>query len=138
MEEIYLSKIDNWLRLLMISSALVCVAAFVITLMAGEKRVALITAPVVLLGAGLPLWLMYSTQYVLGDTTLRVRSGPFHWEIPVREIEQVTPTRNPLSSPALSLDRLRIDYSRGRSLMISPLRKSEFLDDLQARRARQS
>ena len=31
---------------------------------------------------------------------------------PVAEITRITPTRNPLSSPALSLDRLRNEYGR--------------------------
>jgi hypothetical protein len=135
MAEVYPSKIDNWLKLTLIGSALVCAVAFIATLLAGDHRVTLITLSALLLGAGLPLWLM-NTRYVLSDTTLLVRSGPFRWVIPLRDIEQITATSNPLSSPALSLDRLRIDYSRGRSVMISPLRKTEFLDDLQARRSR--
>jgi len=136
MAEVYPSKIDKWLKLTLSASALVCAFAFIATLLAGDQRVTLIILPAVLLGAGLPLWLMKSTRYILSDTTLLVRSGPFRWVIPVGDIEQITPTSNPLSSPALSLDRLRIDYGRGRSVMISPLRKSEFLDDLQARRSR--
>ncbi len=42
-----------------------------------------------------------------------------------------------LCSPALSLDRLRIEYDRGRSLMISPLEQAKFLRDFSARYARQ-
>jgi hypothetical protein len=46
----------------------------------------------------------------------------------------VVPTRNPLSSPALSLDRLRIEYGQGRAIMISPADKGPFLRALEERR----
>lgn len=75
-------------------------------------------------------WLMRSTYYVVGDTDLVIRSGPFHWTVPWEGIESITPTHNPLSSPALSLDRLWISYRRGgkkRAVMISPLDKEGFL-----------
>jgi hypothetical protein len=45
----------------------------------------------------------------------------------------VLATRSPLSSPALSLDRIRIDYGKGKSVMISPLNKADFLLELQSR-----
>ena len=48
----------------------------------------------------------------------------------------IRPTRNPLSSPALSLDRLRIDYGSGRSIMVSPEDKDKFIGDIEdARRS---
>lgn len=55
--------------------------------------------------------------------------------VPLREIRLVRSTRNPLSSPALSLDRLRIEYGR-RAIMISPDDKARFLEELQKRMPR--
>jgi hypothetical protein len=43
--------------------------------------------------------------------------------------------RGALSSPALSLDRLRVEYGRSQWLMISPADKERFLRELNARRA---
>ena len=37
---------------------------------------------------------------------------------------------NWLSGPALSLDRLRIDYGRGRSLLVSPKERERFVSEL--------
>jgi hypothetical protein len=88
----------------------------------------------VLLGVLLPAWLLLGTDYVLDQEHLKIRCGPFRWSIPVREIRHVEPTRNPLSSPALSLDRLRIEYGNGKSLMISPRDTEQFLADLDALR----
>jgi hypothetical protein len=46
----------------------------------------------------------------------------------------VDSTRNPLSSPAMSLDRLRIEYGQGKAIMISPEPRAEFLRQLEHRR----
>ena len=48
-----------------------------------------------------------STCYRITATELLVRSAFFRWRIPLVQIVEVFPTHNPLSSPALSLDRLR-------------------------------
>ena len=49
-------------------------------------------------------------------------------ETGVADIIDVTETRNPLSSPALSLDRLRIRYGADKHIMVSPDDKTGFLD----------
>lgn len=48
------------------------------------------------------------------------------------EISEVRPTHNPLSSPALSLDRLHVQYGPGflKAVMISPADREGFLEDL--------
>lgn len=73
-------------------------------------------------------------KYDLSPARLDIRAG---WllrvTIPIRDIVSVHPTNNPLSSPAMSLDRLEIRYYRGgseRSVMISPLDKEAFLREL--------
>jgi len=58
------------------------------------------------------------------------------WRIPLASIVNVEPTRNPLSSPAWSLDRLRVRWRRGariRWIQISPENKLAFLLELSAR-----
>ncbi|RIK97992.1 MAG: hypothetical protein DCC71_21360 [Proteobacteria bacterium] len=86
--------------------------------------------------AGFIAWTLFGTAYRIGDDAILVRSGPFRWRIPLGAIVSVTPTRNPLSSPAVSLDRLRVAYraARGeRALMLSPADKAGFLAELAAR-----
>jgi hypothetical protein len=41
-----------------------------------------------------------------------------------------------LSSPACSLGRLRIEYGRSRSILISPKNREDFLRELEAHRKR--
>lgn len=99
-----------------------------------SAREVLVLSPALLIGAGLPLWILAATDYTLEAGELRARSGPFRWRVPLRDITAITPTRSLLSSPALSLDRLRIDYGRGRALMISPADRQGFLGALEQRR----
>jgi len=80
------------------------------------------------------LWILCSTGYTITDRDLLVRSAFIRKRIPLDEITEVRPSHNPLSSPALSLDRLRVSYERpnGRKrwILISPKLKEQFLDDL--------
>ena len=79
-------------------------------------------------------WALYGTLYTLTENTLIIQSGPFRWVIDLEAIMEVFPTRNPLSSPACSLDRLQIRYSKSRlGMMISPQDKAGFLRDLVVR-----
>jgi len=134
-EQVYKSKIDIWLAIVMAAVVIVCFTIFLLSFLTGGASAIAATLPALILGVGLPVWLMTSTCYTLSDTTLLVKSGPFKWKIPISQITRITPTSNPLSSPALSLDRIRIDYGRGRSIMISPKDKSRFIRDLEDRRA---
>jgi hypothetical protein len=76
-----------------------------------------------------------------------LKSGPFHWKIALDQISDVYATRNPPpgapgcslldhfrgNHPALSLDRLRVNYrskAGRRFYLISPRDKAAFLDDL--------
>jgi hypothetical protein len=76
--------------------------------------------------------LAWPTRYELHEQELVIRSGVIRYRIPYSEIRAVTPSRNPLSAPAWSLDRLRIDRKRGYAL-ISPRDKEGFLRVLAAR-----
>ncbi len=73
--------------------------------------------------------ILRSTYYVIEGETLVIRSSFITWRVPVRDIRAITPTRSALSSPALSLDRLRIDYGR-RWIMVSPDDRRRFIETL--------
>lgn len=84
--------------------------------------------------AAFMIWVLYSTDYTLGQEELLIRCGPFRYRVRLDEIDSVTPSRNPLSSPACSLDRLLIKWNDERKkVLISPSRRSEFLQELDRR-----
>lgn len=133
MKTVYRSRIDTWVLVVMIAVMAATAYSIWTTLAAGRpgaKFSAVVMGSLALL---LPASLLLATHYTLEPGWLRVRSGPFAWRIPVSEITTITPTHDPLASPALSLDRLRIDYGR-RSLLISPREQDRFLRDLDALR----
>lgn len=86
-----------------------------------------IVATASLLAAGLIVWLERATYYLVGGSELRIVSGPFRWRIPLSEIDSVRPSRALWSSPALSLDRLRIDYAGKRWVLVSPQESQAFI-----------
>ena len=131
MEKVYPSKRDTWLVLVLgFAGAL----SLVVNLAAYQDAPAAGIAGLTLffLAACFVIWTFTRTFYVLTATELLIRSGPLRWTIPFANIRQVVPTRNPLSSPALSLDRLEIRHSFG-AIMISPEDKRGFLEDLAGR-----
>lgn len=133
MNNVYRSKIDTWVAILLVGLP-------ILTLFVSWKLIHeavpgqwFIVVPILLLGVALPISLLVSTKYTITSDALWIRSGIFKWQIPLRDINTVVATRNPLSSPALSLDRIRIDYGKGKSVMISPLNKDAFILELQSR-----
>jgi hypothetical protein len=92
----------------------------------------LLTASGIVVGIFI-IWLMTPLYYEITQSELNVRSGPMRWSIPLKSIAEVCLTRSPLSSPALSLDRLLIKYENGKGaseLMISPKDQIAFLQEL--------
>jgi hypothetical protein len=73
-----------------------------------------------------------STYYLIDAGTLVIRSSMFTWRVPIAEIRSITPTRSALSSPALSLDRLRIEYGR-KAIMVSPEDPKRFIEALRTK-----
>ncbi|MBO3270454.1 PH domain-containing protein [Hymenobacter defluvii] len=78
------------------------------------------------------IWLLRSTYYEVQPQAqlLRIVSGPLTWQIPVTSITRIKPSHNVLSSPALSLDRLKIYYNRYDEILVSPRDKANFIEAL--------
>lgn len=79
-------------------------------------------------------WPVWSTQYRIDAEQLVVSSMFLTWKIPLSTIQKISPSNNSVSSPALSLDRLRIDYQKegkAKFILISPKDKQAFTQALQ-------
>jgi Bacterial PH domain len=129
----YKSKKDTWI-------IVVIVASIIITSFAGASLI--LFAPgiwdrfigmVVLFAALVPVLLTTPVSYTIDSQSIYIRGGWTNWTIPIERILAVRPSRNWIASPALSLDRLEIEYKswQGTSLLsISPERTSQFLKEL--------
>jgi hypothetical protein len=131
----FASRVDAWLAAIIVVSAVASLFVAGALLMSDVPARMPLAVVLAAIGGVLPLWVMAATRYIVGLGELRIVSGPFRWRVPLREIRAVTPTRNPLSSPALSLDRLRIEYGRRKWIMVSPRDRQAFVSELRRRGA---
>jgi hypothetical protein len=128
----YPSKVDWWVVPLLCLPPIGSVAATVALAMDGKVGKMLIGVASMALLAAIYFGLVFPMHYGISDTHLVVRFGMVRQRIPLTDITEVYPTHNPLSSPALSLDRLhvRVGQSFFKSVMISPDDRDQFLDEL--------
>lgn len=131
------SKVDWW-----IGGALVMVAVAPLAVIAGgitTGETEGLVGGLVSLGvsAGILGGLVLPMRYTLGEESLEVRFGLVRVRIPYSAIRAVERSGNPISSPALSLHRIRIDYAKpnGRTtfVLISPLDRDAFIRELRTR-----
>jgi energy-coupling factor transporter transmembrane protein EcfT len=124
---VFRSKIDPWLLIVVVAVTALPLFQAMAALRDGSSATPHLLV-FVLLG-GFFLWLLLSTKYTIDDDAILVQSGPFSWRIVRTEITGIVPSKSMVSSPALSLDRIRIDYGLGRkSILISPKDKDRFLN----------
>ena len=128
------SKVDWWIGLLLASGPVVVLvtllpAVFTGAVGVGPFLLSLGICPVIY---GVLIFPMY---YELDGEALVIRFGLVRSRVDYRDIKRVVPTRNPVSSPALSLDRLHVDAGSSLGPNISPADKSGFLDALAERTA---
>jgi hypothetical protein len=131
------SKKDGWLMALLVLPLGLGLAGTIAGVVAGGRTAALIGGIAWLVLILVFVLLVFPMRYTLRDDHLEIRAGQLRFRIRYTDITQATPTRNPLSAPALSLDRLKIDYRNARGRMrwtlISPEPKADFLMALAAR-----
>lgn len=118
---VYKSGVSWWLWALV---AIPVIITSVVTVMDGDWTAMLIHALVALFVGHL----FFTTYYTVEGNTLNVKSSVLiNIKIDIATIRKITETNNPLSSPALSLDRLWIDYGKNGAVMISPEDKEGFI-----------
>ena len=103
----FASKVDGWLIPLFVIAIAGMLFAFV-AVITGDTPLWLrvVVSFVSVFFCAFLFAILKSTFYVVENGELRIFSGPFRWTIAVADIGEITPTRNPLSSPALAGRRL--------------------------------
>ena len=122
------SKVDGWLAIILVVAPLVSLIGFI------DPKVWESTTVLLLALAGPTVFaliyglLVFPMRYGISADELIIRHGVVRQRAKLEKIVSVEPTRNPLSSPALSLDRLKISTGpRMRdNIMISPADKEGF------------
>mgnify|MGYP001812933469 FL=1 len=126
------SKRDRWLVLVLWGAAVALVYASIdVATSPTPAAFKLFFLLICIPSAVLMPWILYGTSYTLTDEVLLIRCGPFRNRVLVSAIQEVTPSRSPMSGPACSLDRLHIQYRGSRlGVLVSPSDKQSFLQDL--------
>lgn len=131
----YPSKVDRWLGVILVLIPLIELFVVGLSLRSGEAEgiiaglITLVFVALLYVGVVLPV------RYGITDRELIIRFGLVRQRIPLEKITEVRPTRSPLASPALSMDRLAIRTGKGflPGAQISPARREEFLTLLASR-----
>ena len=127
------SAVDVWIAAVLLGSALVCLWAAFYSILVGGLVGWIIGVPTLLIGTVMPLWMLLGTVYRLEAEQIVARSGPFRWRVAYRDIRSITRRRELMAGPALSMDRLVIDYGPMRWLIISPRDPEAFQHALEQR-----
>ncbi len=79
------------------------------------------------IGNSIYLELVFNKIYCR-EETITIRSGPVKKCIFIRDIKQISNTKNPIAAHALSFDRLEIVYGVHKTEIISPKDKEQFIN----------
>jgi hypothetical protein len=136
----YRSKVDFLtLLLLVVAVFMVDTAAMALSMEAVARYYPVATAAAflaVVSFAAVLLLFVFPVRYMVDAAEVRVRSGLLRWRISVAHLHAARPVRNVWPAPALSSQRLVLEYSRGdrvRRLYVSPRDPEGFLADLVGR-----
>lgn len=124
------SKVDWWIGALLFVAPAGALFSAATLAREGQLVVGLVpVAFIVLLYVGL----VWPISYEVGDDGLVIRFGLARSRVPYATLKAVRPTRSPLSSPALSLDRLHLDSGNPLGPNISPADREGFYAALLAK-----
>ena len=129
--DVYPSKVDWWLAACLALAPLISlgVGIFVLTFHRAGGYMAIGSSVFTALVIAL---LVFPCRYTLGETSLDIRCGIVHRVIPYADIIGAEPSSNPLSAPALSLQRVKVTTQKGFQL-ISPIDRAAFIEALNAK-----
>ncbi len=128
----YVSKKDWWITLL-IWLGILCTAYGGVHALFCSNPGWLEGFILFLLTLGIPgflLWMWISTYYLLTEEHIIIHSGPFRKTICLEDVKAARRTRTPMSSPALSLQRIELLLTNYGMAIISPKHREDFLKQL--------
>ena len=117
--KIFKSKVDWWLILLFLGIFGFPIVQGILT----EDYLLVIIFSLVLIFL---YFLSKTIRYIIKDEKLII----WRTKIDIKTIKKIYSTNNPLSSPALSLDRIAVVYNKFDEVLISPKEREAFVQEL--------
>lgn len=136
--KVYHTAIDWWLGLLLVA----CEVLFLYLVIEPIIKRGIIEWSMMLLAVGMSIMILplFGIKYVLCSEHLLI-SMSLYGKLRVRytDIVEVKKTNNPLSSAAMSLRRIQIDYVENdvhRMVLISPVKRKTFIEEIEQKRSK--
>ena len=125
MRTVYRSKIDWWLMALLFLPFGWALVESALTKDFEDAIILIIISLVIMV-------LLLQIKYVIFNGNLEVKTGLLGTQrIDIKEIHSISKTFNPLSAPALSINRLEIKYGNNYDyVLISPRYRDKFITEL--------
>ena len=121
---VFKSKVDIWMAIIFI---LVPISMIYGVITEPSAVLLLVTAFVIVLLC----ILFFGTKYVIEKEELIVYGGIYKKRIPIKQIRSLRPTKNPLSAPAMSIDRIEITFDPHiQVILVSPKERELFVKKL--------
>ena len=121
---VFKSKIDLW-----VGAIFALIPIIMICTVIEEPDIVAIVITVLLIG--MLAMLFFGTKYVIDDDELIIYGGIYKKKIAINQITSIRPTKNPLSAPAMSLDRIEIAFNPHMQIaLVSPKDKETFVKKL--------
>src|SRR5699024_7534944 len=115
------SKKDRWITGLLWGVAL---AGVLIPAFTGNPLSSIAILPL----AVFLLWFWFKTDYSITENKIKIRYGPVRQTVPIDDIRSIRKKKSRFAAaPALSSDRLQIDYSKYDMVRISPENEQQFI-----------
>jgi len=131
----FLTEKSGLIKFLIFSTILVLLGlisyfCFMVSMLNAETIIAGIISGLVIV---LLLWIWFGTYYQLSKDKLVAASGPFVWNIKIRDIDFIRLNQNTFGGmykATLSMNGMEIRYNKRRSLFISPIQQEIFIQRL--------
>jgi hypothetical protein len=127
----FVSRRDTWLLVVLGLASTLIFACMVLPGSGGAQTGRVVfalfgTALLGFLGA-----MLLRTRYVIDGQALLVQCGFLRWRVALSSIVAAQITNDPTSGPALSLDRVRVDFVRANgeqdAILVSPKERERFI-----------
>lgn len=124
MKQVYKSKVDTWLIVLVYGVMIVSI------ILAVYDNKSWIGIGIIVLTLAIISMFLFSIKYTIENDKLYIYCANLYIEcVDINKITEISATRTLLSAPASSLDRLRIKYGYD-EIIISPKDKEKFIENI--------
>lgn len=136
--KVYRTAIDWWLGILLGACEVLCLYLVIEPIV----RRGAVEWPMVFITVGMSIMILplFRIQYVLYSEHLLISMSLYgKLRVKYADIAEVKKTNNPLSSAAMSLRRIQIDYVENdvhRMVLISPVKRNTFIEELEQKRSK--